>query len=99
MSTSETREPGRGPVEEPVTPIPHSTAGESECEHALTHLYEYLDSEMTPDDELRIRHTIQTWADQGDVDWIVTTGGTGFGVRDRTPEVRSLCVPATESVG
>ena len=54
---------------------------------------------VVPDDELRIRHTVQTWADQGDVDWIVTTGGTGFGVRDRTPEVRSLCVPATESVG
>lgn len=38
-----------------VTPIPHSTEGESECEHALTHLYEYLDSEMTPEDELRMR--------------------------------------------
>ena len=55
MSTSESRNPGVSPVDEPVTPIPHSTAGESECEHALTHLYEYLDSEMTADDELRMR--------------------------------------------
>jgi len=55
VSTSESRIPGRGPVEETVTPIPHSTAGESECAHALTHLYEYLDSEMTSDDELRMR--------------------------------------------
>ncbi len=39
----------------PVTPIPHATEGESECEHALTHLYEFLDSEMTPDDERRMR--------------------------------------------
>lgn len=46
---------------------------------------------VVPDDELRIRHTVRTWADQGDVDWIVTTGGTGFGVRDRTPEVCSQC--------
>ncbi|WP_125776817.1 mycothiol system anti-sigma-R factor [Antribacter gilvus] len=38
-----------------VEPIPHDTAGSSECEHALGHLYEYLDSEMTPDDELRMR--------------------------------------------
>jgi len=39
-----------------ITPIPHEPArGESECEHALNHLYEYLDSEMTPDDELRMR--------------------------------------------
>ena len=39
-----------------ITPIPHEPAhGESECEHALNHLYEYLDSEMTADDELRMR--------------------------------------------
>lgn len=36
-------------------PIPHDTAGESECEHALVHLYEYLDSEMTAEDERRMR--------------------------------------------
>ncbi|GIJ00179.1 mycothiol system anti-sigma-R factor [Sediminihabitans luteus] len=38
-----------------VTPIPHSTEGESECEHALSHLYDYLDSEMTAEDEARMR--------------------------------------------
>ena len=38
-----------------IEPVPHDTAGESECQHALTHLYEYLDSEMTPDDEQRMR--------------------------------------------
>jgi len=38
-----------------VEPIPHDTAGESECQHALLHLYEYLDSEMTPEDEQRMR--------------------------------------------
>ncbi|MEG3614262.1 MULTISPECIES: mycothiol system anti-sigma-R factor [Isoptericola] len=39
-----------------VTPIPHEPAeGESDCEHALGHLYEYLDSEMTEDDEHRMR--------------------------------------------
>ncbi|QAY68854.1 mycothiol system anti-sigma-R factor [Xylanimonas protaetiae] len=36
-------------------PIPHDVAGENECEHALVHLYEYLDSEMTPADERRMR--------------------------------------------
>jgi anti-sigma factor (TIGR02949 family) len=40
---------------EAVAPIPHSTEGETECEHALHHLYEYLDSEMTPADEVRMR--------------------------------------------
>ncbi|WP_251150295.1 mycothiol system anti-sigma-R factor [Cellulosimicrobium sp. Marseille-Q4280] len=55
MSTSESRTPGLRATDETVTPIPHSTEGESECEHALLHLYEYLDSEMTSDDELRMR--------------------------------------------
>ncbi len=36
-------------------PIPHDTSGESECEHALVHLYEFLDSEMTSADEERMR--------------------------------------------
>ncbi|ACZ31506.1 anti-sigma factor [Xylanimonas cellulosilytica DSM 15894] len=36
-------------------PIPHDVTGEGECEHALVHLYEYLDSEMTPADEQRMR--------------------------------------------
>jgi anti-sigma factor (TIGR02949 family) len=47
------QERGDRPV---VEPIPHdTTASGSECEHALLHLYEYLDSEMTPDDEQRMR--------------------------------------------
>ncbi|KAH9855051.1 MoaB/Mog domain-containing protein [Lenzites betulinus] len=41
---------------------------------------------IVPDDEIRIRSVVLGWCDQGDVDWIITTGGTGFGVRDRTPE-------------
>ncbi|KAL7282623.1 hypothetical protein ACG7TL_004095 [Trametes sanguinea] len=41
---------------------------------------------VVPDDEIRIRTVVLAWCDQGDIDWIVTTGGTGFGVRDRTPE-------------
>jgi anti-sigma factor (TIGR02949 family) len=39
-----------------ITPIPHETPhGETECEHARTHLDEFLDSEMTPEDEQRMR--------------------------------------------
>ncbi|SDS29292.1 mycothiol system anti-sigma-R factor [Paraoerskovia marina] len=38
-----------------VTPIPHATGSESDCEHAIGHLYEFLDSEMTADDEARMR--------------------------------------------
>jgi gephyrin len=43
---------------------------------------------IVPDDLDRIRDVVKRWTDGQDaVDWIITTGGTGFGVRDSTPEV------------
>jgi molybdenum cofactor synthesis domain-containing protein len=41
---------------------------------------------LLPDDESAIRQTLIEWADGGDVDVILTTGGTGFAPRDVTPE-------------
>ncbi|OCB87528.1 hypothetical protein A7U60_g5433 [Sanghuangporus baumii] len=41
---------------------------------------------IVPDDEKTISEAVVRWSASGDVDWIITTGGTGFGVRDRTPE-------------
>ncbi len=38
------------------------------------------------DDESAIRQTLSEWADGGEVDVILTTGGTGFAPRDVTPE-------------
>lgn len=43
-----------------------------------------------PDVEDLIREFIQEFLYNNnalEIDWIITTGGTGFGVRDRTPEV------------
>lgn len=39
-----------------------------------------------PDDLVTIRKALAGWADAGDIDIIVTTGGTGFSPRDVTPE-------------
>lgn len=46
-------------------------------------------STILPDDEQQIRETVKNWCYdvENTVDWIISTGGTGFGVRDRTPEV------------
>ncbi|KAH8096686.1 MoaB/Mog domain-containing protein [Cristinia sonorae] len=44
---------------------------------------------IVPDDELKIRERVKAWCDAGSVDLVITTGGTGFGVRDRTPEAIS----------
>ncbi|MBI5951720.1 MAG: MogA/MoaB family molybdenum cofactor biosynthesis protein [Chloroflexi bacterium] len=41
---------------------------------------------ILPDDESAIRAALTEWADSGDVDIILTTGGTGFAPRDVTPE-------------
>ncbi|KAF8645510.1 hypothetical protein AX16_007794 [Volvariella volvacea WC 439] len=42
--------------------------------------------EIVSDDVESIRNVVKAWSDSGEIDWIVTSGGTGFGVRDSTPE-------------
>jgi molybdopterin adenylyltransferase len=42
--------------------------------------------DIVPDEVDVIRHRLIEWADAGDVDVILTTGGTGLGPRDVTPE-------------
>jgi len=42
--------------------------------------------EIIPDDLKPLRDLLAAWADSNDLDVILTTGGTGFGQRDVTPE-------------
>lgn len=42
--------------------------------------------EVIPDDKELIAGKLAEWADEGDVDVILTTGGTGLSGRDVTPE-------------
>lgn len=41
---------------------------------------------LLPDEEAAIREILMSWADGGEMDIILTTGGTGFSPRDVTPE-------------
>lgn len=41
---------------------------------------------VVPDDPDLIRRRLMAWADGGEADLVVTTGGTGFTERDLTPE-------------
>jgi len=42
--------------------------------------------EVLPDDATRIRETLLAWTDGDDCDAVFTSGGTGLGPRDVTPE-------------
>jgi molybdenum cofactor synthesis domain-containing protein len=41
---------------------------------------------VLPDERAEIAQTLAAWADAGDLDVILTTGGTGLSLRDVTPE-------------
>ena len=42
--------------------------------------------DVLPDDEASIREKLISWTDSGEMEVILTTGGTGFSPRDVTPE-------------
>ena len=41
---------------------------------------------IVPDEKVIISTTLARWADRGDIDLILTNGGTGLSPRDNTPE-------------
>ncbi len=48
--------------------------------------WEVVAEKIVPDEYDVIRNSLVEWCDQGQVDLILTTGGTGFSGRDITPE-------------
>jgi molybdopterin adenylyltransferase len=48
--------------------------------------YEVVVRSVVPDEADRIAAKLARWADSGEVDVILTTGGTGLAARDVTPE-------------
>jgi molybdopterin adenylyltransferase len=48
--------------------------------------WQVIRSGILPDDLDQITESLIAWADSGEMDIILTTGGTGFGPRDVTPE-------------
>jgi len=45
-----------------------------------------MEQGILPDEQMVIREQLISWADGGELDIILTTGGTGFAPRDVTPE-------------
>ncbi|CAA7600734.1 Probable molybdopterin binding domain protein [Acididesulfobacillus acetoxydans] len=47
---------------------------------------EVVEYAVLPDERTQLAATMRTWADELGLDLILTTGGTGFALRDVTPE-------------
>jgi molybdenum cofactor synthesis domain-containing protein len=62
------------------------TSGAAIKEILATIAFEVTKYEVVRDEADLISDRLQTWADSGQVQLIVTTGGTGLGPRDVTPE-------------
>src|SRR5213080_4282716 len=59
---------------------------------AGAHGYEVAVRSVVPDETDRIAGKLVRWADAGEVDVILTTGGTGLTARDVTPEATQAVV-------
>jgi len=55
--------------------------------------------EIVPDEVEAIQSQVKKWTDEEMLNLVVTTGGTGFAIRDVTPEVASLPLTALNVVG
>jgi len=68
------------------------TSGDAILAWAGAHGYEVAVRSLVPDETDRIAGKLVRWADSGEVDVILTTGGTGLTARDVTPEATEAVV-------
>ena len=68
------------------------TSGDAILEWAGARGYEVAVRSVVPDETDRIAGKLARWADSGEVDVILTTGGTGLTERDVTPEATQVVV-------
>jgi molybdopterin adenylyltransferase len=68
------------------------TSGDAILEWAGRRGYEVAVRSVVPDETDRIAGKLARWADSGEVDVILTTGGTGLTRRDVTPEATEAVV-------
>lgn len=69
--------------------IDNDISGEKLVELLTSIDAEIVERTVTTDDIESLRNTIYSLTEREDIDLIITTGGTGFGPRDNTPEATS----------
>ena len=55
-------------------------------EIALQRGWEVIATDIIADEQVEIEERLVSWCDSGEIDLVLTTGGTGFSPRDRTHE-------------
>jgi gephyrin len=54
----------------------------------LPEIWSISSLKIVPDEIPQIQDQVKTWADKDGLNLIITSGGTGFAIRDVTPEVQ-----------
>ena len=67
-------------------------SGPALCLAVVAYGWQVVHQGLLPDDLLHIRDILVTWSDSGDIDILLTTGGTGFARRDVTPEATQAAI-------
>lgn len=88
--------------EDPSTDRCYSTLKDVfESENQARRQWTIAQNRIVPDNMATIQQTILEWTDgiagSKTVNLIITSGGTGFAEKDRTPEVRLTCFLQAES--
>lgn len=66
--------------------------GESLRQIVLSQGWQVTQQTILPDEIALLRQILTEWADSGELDVILTTGGTGFAARDVTPEATQAVI-------
>ena len=64
----------------------NDTSGQALVERLLAAGHHLVDKKITHDDIFHIRSVVSAWIYRDDVNVVLITGGTGFTVRDNTPQ-------------
>jgi len=71
------------------------TSGDAIVQWSAAKGYEIVVRSIVPDEAGQIAGKLARWADSGEVDLILTTGGTGLAARDVTPEATTAVLERT----
>ncbi len=64
-------------------------SGQTICDMLSDEMFKVCEKKIVPDDYQTITNVLKSFSDEQDIDVVLTTGGTGLGPRDVTPEATS----------